>query len=100
MATIQKSVASSISCVLQQGPEWSWTMPNHQSAAEDVDVVQGRIFWLPAEEDLPKRAVERVNGRGVVESIYRHPVVIVSRPAEDSQTAHFQIVSFFILSVI
>lgn len=93
MATLLKSVASSISCVLQQGPEWSWTMPNSQLAAEDADVVQGRIFWLPAEEDLPKGAVERVHGKGVVESIYGHPVVIVSRPVEDSHTAHFQIVS-------
>lgn len=93
MATLQKSVASSINCVLQQGPQWPWTTPDHQTAVEDADVVQGRIFWLPAEKDLPGRAVERVNGKGAVEGIYGHPVVIVSRPAEDSHTAHFQIVS-------
>lgn len=96
MTTLQKSVASSISCVLQQGPEWSWTMPNHQSAAEDDHVVQGRIFWLPAAEDLPKRAVQRVHGKGVVEGVYGHPVVIVSRPAEDNSIAHFQIVSLVV----
>ena len=96
MATLQKSVASSISCVLQQGPEWSWTIPSRQSAAEDADVVQGRIFWLPAEKDLPKGAVERVHGKGVVEDVYGHAVVIVSRPAEDSHEAHFQIVSLIL----
>lgn len=94
MATLQKSIPASVSCVLQPGPAWPWTIPN-QSAAEDADVVQGRIFWLPVEEDLPKGAVERVHSKGFVEGVYGHPVVIVSRPAVDSHTADFQIVKFF-----
>lgn len=79
MTTLQNSVA--------------WTMPNNQVTAKDVDVVQGRIFWLPAEGDLPRQAVKRARGAGVVEGIYGHPVVVVSRPAEDSHIAHFQVVS-------
>ncbi|XP_014557003.1 hypothetical protein COCVIDRAFT_98292 [Bipolaris victoriae FI3] len=68
-------------------------MPNNQVTAKDVDVVQGRIFWLPAEGDLPRQAVKRARGAGVVEGIYGHPVVVVSRPAEDSHIAHFQVIS-------
>lgn len=67
-------------------------MPNNQVTVKDVDVVQGRIFWLPAEEDLPRQAVKRAHGAGIFEGIYGHPVVIVSRPTEDNHIAHFQIV--------
>lgn len=51
-------------------------------------------MWLPAAEDLPERAVRRAHGKGAVEDgIYNHPVVIVSRPAEDEQAVHFHLVS-------
>jgi hypothetical protein len=93
MTTLQRSVASSVSCVLQQGPQWPKTMLDTQVPAEDADVVQGGIFWLPAEEELPRRAVKRVHEKGVVEGIYGHPVVVVSRPARNSRIAHIQIVS-------
>lgn len=57
-------------------------------------IAQGRIMWLPAAEDLPERAVRRAHGKGAVEDgIYNHPVVIVSRPAEDEKAAHFHLVS-------
>ncbi|EUC50070.1 hypothetical protein COCMIDRAFT_82845 [Bipolaris oryzae ATCC 44560] len=68
-------------------------MPNNQVTVKDVDVVQGKIFWLPVEEDLPRQAVKRAHSTGVVEGIYGHPVVVVSRPAEDSHIAHFQVIS-------
>ncbi|EMD60143.1 hypothetical protein COCSADRAFT_100470 [Bipolaris sorokiniana ND90Pr] len=68
-------------------------MPNNQVTVKDVDVVQGRIFWLPAEEDLPRQAVKRAHGAGIFEGIYGHPVVIVSRPTEDNHIAHFQIIT-------
>lgn len=61
---------------------------------EDEDVVQGRIFWLPPKEELPSRAVRRAHGKGAVEEgIYNHPVVVVSRPADEEHTIHFHIVS-------
>ncbi|EMD97015.1 hypothetical protein COCC4DRAFT_144083 [Bipolaris maydis ATCC 48331] len=68
-------------------------MPNNQLTVKDVDVVQGGIFWLPAEEDLPRQAVKRAHGAGGVEGIHAHPVFVVSRPAEDSHIAHFQVIS-------
>jgi hypothetical protein len=61
---------------------------------DEADVVIGRIFWLPPQEELPPRAVRRAHGKGSVEEgIYNHPVVVVSRPAEEPQVVHFQIVS-------
>ena len=58
------------------------------------DVVQGRIFWLPSKEELPDRAVKRAHGKGAVEEgIYQHPVVIISRPAEEGHVVHFHLVS-------
>ncbi|EOA85830.1 uncharacterized protein SETTUDRAFT_169604 [Exserohilum turcica Et28A] len=68
-------------------------MSTNQAAVKEAHVVQGRVIWLPVEEDLPQGAVQRVNGRCVDEGIYGHPVVVVSRPAEDSHTVHFQIIT-------
>jgi hypothetical protein len=61
---------------------------------DEADVVIGRVFWLPPQDELPPRAVRRAHGKGTVEEgIYNHPVVVVSRPAEEPQVVHFQIVS-------
>ncbi|KAJ4403596.1 hypothetical protein N0V91_006472 [Didymella pomorum] len=61
---------------------------------DDHGIAQGRIMWLPAAEDLPERAVRRAHGKGAVEDgIYNHPVVIVSRPAEDEQAVHFHLIT-------
>ncbi|CAE7192365.1 hypothetical protein P3342_009177 [Pyrenophora teres f. teres] len=69
-------------------------MSNIQVDAQDADVFQGRIFWLPEEHQLPRGAVRRAHGKGVVEEgIYGRPVVVVSRPAEDSHVVHFQLIS-------
>jgi hypothetical protein len=66
----------------------------------DADVVPGRILWLPSQEELPERAVRRAHGKGAVEDgIYHHPVVVVSRPAEESHVVHFQLVSRILVSV-
>src|SRR4051794_12734713 len=58
------------------------------------DIVQGRIFWLAAKEELPERAVRRAHGKGAIEEgIYNHPVVVISRPAEEDHLVHFHLVS-------
>ncbi|KAF2441675.1 hypothetical protein P171DRAFT_488121 [Karstenula rhodostoma CBS 690.94] len=63
---------------------------------DEADVVTGRVFWLPPQEDLPPRAVRRAHGKGAVEEgIYNHPIVVVSRPAEEPQVVHFHIVTSF-----
>lgn len=65
-------------------------------ALEEDDIVPGRILFLPNKVDLPKGAVKRVTtkGNGAVEDgVYRHPVVVISRPAKESTTVHFQLVS-------
>lgn len=61
---------------------------------EEADIAIGRVFWLPPQEELPARAVRRAHGKGAVEEgIYNHPIVVVSRPAEEPQVVHFHIVS-------
>ncbi|KAF1839146.1 hypothetical protein BDW02DRAFT_487135 [Decorospora gaudefroyi] len=67
--------------------------PKVQVDAKDADAFQGCVFWLPCEEELPSRAVRRAHGKGIVEGIYGHPVVVVSRPAEESHIVHFQLIS-------
>ncbi|RMZ69480.1 hypothetical protein GMOD_00006296 [Pyrenophora seminiperda CCB06] len=69
-------------------------MSNIQVDIEDADVPQGQIFWLPEEQELPKGAVTRTHGKGIVEEgIYGRPVVVVSRPAGDSHSVHVQLIS-------
>jgi len=64
-----------------------------QRDVDDSDVTQGTVFWLPAKEDLPERAVRRAHGKGAVEEgIYNHPVVAISRPSDESHTVHFHLV--------
>ncbi|KAF2794917.1 hypothetical protein K505DRAFT_241024 [Melanomma pulvis-pyrius CBS 109.77] len=63
---------------------------------EEDDVVQGRIFWLPPKAELPEKAVRRAHGKGVVEEgIYNHPVVVVSRPADERNVVHFHLITSF-----
>ncbi|KAF2642256.1 hypothetical protein P280DRAFT_395488 [Massarina eburnea CBS 473.64] len=63
---------------------------------EEEDLVPGRVLWLPMKEDLPARAVRRAHGKGAVEEgIYNHPVVVISRPGNESQTIHFHIITSF-----
>lgn len=70
------------------------TTEEPERRVEDGDVHQGRIFWLPSKDDLPKGAVKRVRGKGAIEEgIYCHPVVVVSRPAENSRLAHIQLIT-------
>jgi len=60
---------------------------------EESEIVPGRIFWLPSEENVPERAVRVVRGKGAVQDgIYSHPVVITSRPAEGGHVVHFHLV--------
>jgi hypothetical protein len=48
-------------------------------------------LWLPAKEGLPKHAVRRAHGKGAVEEgIFNHPIVVVSRPKDQSDIIHFQ----------
>ncbi|KAF2260082.1 hypothetical protein CC78DRAFT_536602 [Lojkania enalia] len=62
----------------------------------EKDVIQGRIFWLPPQEELPVKAVRRAHGKGAVDDgIYNHPVVVISRPAEDSSIIHFHLITSF-----
>lgn len=68
-------------------------VPNNEDV-RDYEVAQGRIFWLPPREELLAKAVRRAHGRGAVdEGIYNHPVIVVSRPEEDPEMVHFQLVS-------
>lgn len=92
MATLQGSAVSDTEYVPQQWSERR-TILRDQIGAEDDDVAQGRVFWLPAEEELPSQAVKRACGKGAVEDVYGRPVVVISRPADDRRTAHFQLVS-------
>jgi hypothetical protein len=80
------------------------TMPEHsleRSQTEGGDrkvdetlVTQGTVLWLPAKEDLPERAVRRAHGKGAIEEgIFNHPIVVVSRPRDESHIIHFHLVS-------
>ncbi|KAI8934071.1 hypothetical protein NX059_008835 [Plenodomus lindquistii] len=61
---------------------------------QECDILPGRIFWLPSEEELPERAVRPVKGKGPIEDrIYSHPVVITSRPVDGGYTVHFQLIT-------
>jgi hypothetical protein len=72
----------------------SRSQPETMNAVSTSEVAQGRIFWLPSKEELPERAIRRAHGKGAVdEGIYNHPVVVVSRPEQDSDIVHFQVVS-------
>ncbi|KAH5329928.1 hypothetical protein HBI12_072410 [Parastagonospora nodorum] len=63
-------------------------------SVDESQVVQGTVLWLPAREDLPERAVRRAHGKGAIEEgIFNHPVVVVSRPEEDSQIIHFHLIT-------
>jgi hypothetical protein len=86
-------------------PSRSTRVPRRGSAqkdlkrVEEVDVVQGRVFWLPPLDELPPRAVRRAHGKGAIEEgIYNHPVLVVSRPSDENQVIHFHIVSHLICS--
>lgn len=63
---------------------------------EEKDLAQGRVFWLPPREELPDRAVRRAHGKGAIEEgIYNHPVLVISRPANEHQVIHFHIITSF-----
>lgn len=63
---------------------------------ESEEVAQGRILWLPMKHELPQKAVRRAHGKGAVEEgIYNHPIVIISRPAEEDHTVHFHLITSF-----
>ncbi|KAH7389334.1 hypothetical protein DE146DRAFT_160349 [Phaeosphaeria sp. MPI-PUGE-AT-0046c] len=70
------------------------TTTGFQKPFDDSFAVQGRVLWLPAKEDLPERAVRRAHGKGAIEEgIFNHPVVVVSRPAEESNVIHFNLIT-------
>ncbi|KAH7401639.1 hypothetical protein BKA66DRAFT_405510, partial [Pyrenochaeta sp. MPI-SDFR-AT-0127] len=51
-------------------------------------------FRLPSKEELPERAVRRAHGKGAVEEgIYNHPVVVISKPVEESHLVHFHLIT-------
>jgi hypothetical protein len=57
-------------------------------------VVPGRILWLPAKDELPRNAIRAIKGsRCLAEFGYETPVVVISRPADDGDVAHFHCVS-------
>lgn len=69
-----------------------------------ADIEQGRILWLPPTVRLVKAIIEG-NGRPrfpqVIKSNpealpsdnhYDHPIVVLSRPADDPETMHFAVV--------
>ncbi|KAH4766330.1 hypothetical protein HBH62_253810 [Parastagonospora nodorum] len=61
---------------------------------DETLVTQGTVLWLPAKEDLPKHAVRRAHGKGAVEEgIFNHPIVVVSRPKDQSDIIHFHLVT-------
>lgn len=63
---------------------------------ESEEVVQGRILWLPQKHELPPKAVRRAHGKGAVEEgIYNHPIVVISRPAEEDNIIHFHLITSF-----
>lgn len=67
-----------------------------EKRVESEDVVQGQILWLPQKHELPPKAVRRAHGKGAVEEgIYNHPIVIVSRPAEEDNIVHFHLITSF-----
>jgi hypothetical protein len=67
--------------------------PKEEKPLRDDEVVQGQIFWLPPREELPEKAVRKAHGKGMVEEgIYNHPVVVISRPANDKDMVHFHLV--------
>jgi hypothetical protein len=64
-----------------------------ERAVDLTHVAQGSIFFLPAERDLPRNAVRRAHGKGRIEDkIHDHPVVVISRPAQESNIVHFHLV--------
>jgi hypothetical protein len=64
-----------------------------ERAVDLTHVAQGMIFFLPAETDLPRKAVRRAHGKGRIEDkIHDHPVVVISRPAQESNIVHFHLV--------
>ncbi|KAF2736434.1 hypothetical protein EJ04DRAFT_489940 [Polyplosphaeria fusca] len=70
--------------------------PRDERPVAEGEVVPGRILWLPSREDLPAKAVRRAHGKGAVEEgIYNHPIVVISRPAEDRHMAHFHLITSF-----
>ncbi|KAF2662247.1 hypothetical protein K491DRAFT_710191 [Lophiostoma macrostomum CBS 122681] len=67
-----------------------------ENTVDGDDVVQGHILWLPPKKDLPERAVRRAHGKGAVEEgIFNHPVVVISRPAEEENLVHFHLITSF-----
>ncbi|KAF2013869.1 hypothetical protein BU24DRAFT_494258 [Aaosphaeria arxii CBS 175.79] len=62
----------------------------------EASLVQGRILWLPPQEQLFGKEVKRAHGKGPIdEGIYNHPVVVVSRPKDQDHIVHFQIITSF-----
>jgi hypothetical protein len=69
-----------------------------EATVDDVRFPHGSIFWLPPKTKLLEHAVKRAHGKGAIEDgIYGHPVVVVSRPAEESSVVHFHLVSLDLL---
>lgn len=67
-----------------------------EKRVESEEVVQGRILWLPQKHELPQKAVRRAHGKGAVEEgIYNHPIVIISRPADEDNIVHFHLITSF-----
>ena len=65
-----------------------------QKIVDDNHTLQGKVFWLPAKEELPERGVRRAHGKGAVEEgIYNHPIVAISRPWDENDIVHFHLVS-------
>ncbi|KAF2872333.1 hypothetical protein BDV95DRAFT_491727 [Massariosphaeria phaeospora] len=76
-------------------PRRSSSLKDARTVEED-DVVQGRLFWLPPKNELPERAVRRAHGKGAVEEgIYNHPIVVVSKPVEETSIVHFHLITSF-----
>lgn len=64
------------------------TMPNVRIDPKNAGDDHGHMFRLPAEKEPSKRAARWVHGKGIVEGPNRYPVIVVSRPAEESHMVY------------
>ncbi|KAF2278071.1 uncharacterized protein EI97DRAFT_374027 [Westerdykella ornata] len=76
--------------------QWRSSGQKDEGTVAEDEIVQGRILWLPPKAELPVKAVRRAHGKGAVEEgIYDHPIVVISRPAEDPSMVHFHLITSF-----
>ena len=63
-------------------------MPNVRIGPTHEGRAQGRMFWSPAEEGSCVRKMKTVRRKGIVEGPNGHPVVAISRRAEENNLVY------------